>query len=348
MIDESDYNGFKAAVRTNDIIFVENDLTINCDNVAGIVLNRPRPTAIVGRYKTGKGQPFIDMLGKFWQIQGGGMALLNVKMASTDNTHGLIFNSGNAGNCCFNIIDCTIDCPQMLLYDQAQEQSAVTSFIMDNSIIAIEYISNRAAIFLQNAGKTSSLCPMYRKVSTTNTVFYSKTTGSAAVAFRFYVFSNLAESGLFGEHDNLEFTFSNNSLYNFAPRMILSTGNAKSAVMNKNVIFGTFNGTDAVTCLFKTWAYSQDQYKSWVYPTAENSSLCDNTVAFTTATPWVPQSNGEDSWFVINGNSAAYEQTSNTLFGTCDASKYYFPVNTAVVTNGGGATYDTKVWQTWN
>ena len=275
------------------------------------------------------------------------MALLNVKMASTDNSHGLIFNSGNAMNCSFNAIDCILECPQMLFYDQAQEVSAVTSFIIDNSIITMTYINNRAAMFLQNAGKTASLCPMYRKISTTNTVFYNKTTGTAAVSFRFYVLSNLAESGKFGEHDNLEFTFNNNSLYNFAPRMILSTGNAKSVVMNKNVVFGTYSGSDASIALFRTWAYPQDGYQDMVYPTAETSSLCDNTVAFTTATPWVPQLGGLDSWFVINGNSAAYDQTENTLFGTCDVDKLYFPVNTAVVTNGGGATYDTKLWQSW-
>ena len=351
LIEEADYNAFKSAVRTNDIVFIENHLTINCDNNAGIVLNRTRPTAVVGRYKIGKGQPFIDMKGKFWQFQGAGMALLNVHMASTDDTHGLFFNSGNAVNCSFNAIDCTLESPQMLFYDQAQEASAVTSFIIDNSIIAIKYLNNRAAFFLQNASKTTELCPMYRKISTTNTVFYSKTTGTAAVSFRFFVMSNLCEAGTFGNHENMEFTFSNNSVYNLAPRIIYSASNAKSVVMDKNVMFGTYSGSDVGSYLFKTWAYPQG-FTDVVYPTAETSSLCDNTVHFTATTSttwksWEPQNGGLDSWFTISGNSAAYDQTANTLFGTCDVDKFYFPVNTSVVTNGGGATYDTKLWRTW-
>ena len=54
-----------------------------------------------------------------------------------------------------------------------------------------------------------------------------------------------------------------------------------------------------------------------------------------------------DSWFTIADNNVKEDATENTLFGTCDVDKLYFPVNTAVVTNGGGATYDTKLWQTW-
>ncbi len=363
LIDDPDYNAFKAAVRTNDIIFIENNLTINNDNVAGIVLNRPRPTAIVGRYKVGKGQPFIDMRGKFWQITGGGMALLNIKMASTDNSHGLFYDAGSTVNNCMNIIDCTIESPHQLFNDYAVESTAVTSFIIDNSIIAHTYLNNRACYFIANAGKTPELCPMYRKVSVTNTVFYNRMTGNKAVAFRFFVFSNLSSAypGAFGNYENLDFTFSNNSMYGFAPRAIFNTSNAKSAVIDKNVMYGAYiGGTDSGIYPVKFFALAgspnEDPTKNvdpapdWVYPNASNSSICGNTfhfAPFTTDTHWGPQGGGMDSWFTIADNNVKEDATENTLFGTCDADKLYFPVNTAVVTNGGGATYDTKLWQTW-
>ncbi len=359
LITTDDYKVFKDSVRKCDILFIDNSLTITGDNAAGIVLNRPRPTAIVGRYKVGQGQPFIDMRGKFWQINGGGIALLNIKMASTDNSHGLLYDAGSTVNNCVNIIDCTIESPHQLYYDIAQESVAVTSYIIDNSIIAHTYISDRACYFIENAAKTPELCPMYRKVSVTNTVFYNRMAGDKAVTFRCFVFSNLSAAypSAFGNHENLEFTFKNNSMYGFAPRAILNTSNAKSVVIDKNVLYGKYTGgTDSGIYPVKIFAPAGNPSSNvapapdWVYPNASNSSISGNTfhfAPFTTNTHWGVQWGGEDSWFTIADNNVKEDAVENTVFGTCDVDKLYFPVNTAVVTNGGGATYDTKLWREW-
>ena len=361
LIKDDNYKAFKDTVKKCDILFIENALEIIGDNAGGIVLNRPRPTAIVGRYKVGQGQPFIDMRGKFWQIQGGGMALLNVRMSSTDSSHGLFYDAGSVVNNSLNIIDCTIDSPHFLYYDQAQEAAAVTSYIIDNSIIAFSYISDRGAFFQQNAAKTPELCPMYRKMSITNTVFFNRMEGVKAVCFRCFVTSNLTSAypSAFGNHENLEFTFTNNSMYNLAPRSIFNTSNAKSVVIDKNVLFGTwYGGTDSGMYPVKVYSHGANPNVialDWVYPTAENSSISDNWFHYAPAldptnypTPtWAPQFGGEDSWYKISNNDVQYEQATNTLFGTANVDKLYFPVNTAVVTNGAGATYDTKLWQSW-
>ena len=344
-IDTDDYKKFKSAAMNKDLIFVENSLTINGDNSSGITLTRPRPLGIVGRYKEGKGQPFIDLKGKWWYVHGGGLALLNVKMASEDYSHGLINNQGSAVHSCYNFIDCTIECAQYLVFDRAIEVGAVTSYIMDNSIVAIKYNSNRATMFWMDAGKSDELMPLYRKFSATNSVFIDRMAGDAIASFRVFVTTVTCESGKPGNMENLEFTFKNNSLYNMAPRAILAASNAKTVVIDKNVQFGTFKGSDAKSALFRTFWYPA--YADYPYPEASNSSLSGNWAHFTNATPWVPNYAGEDSWFTINDNHEAYDQTTNTLFGTCDADKLYYPVNTDVVTNGAGATYDTKLWQSW-
>ena len=36
-----------------------------------------------------------------------------------------------------------------------------------------------------------------------------------------------------------------------------------------------------------------------------------------------------------------------TPFTSVDTATGYFPVNTTVVTNGAGASYDTKLWKSW-
>ncbi|MBQ3722831.1 MAG: hypothetical protein II851_03885 [Bacteroidales bacterium] len=359
LIEDGDYKAFKDTVRKCDILFIDNSVTITGDNAAGIVLTRVRPTAIVGRYKIGKGQPFIDMRGKFWQIKGGGMSLLNIRMSSTDSSHGLFYDAGSTVNNCLNIIDCTIDSPHFLYYDQAQEAAAVTSYIIDNSIIAHSYISDRACYFIENAAKTPELCPMYKKFSVTNTVFYNRMSGTKAVTFRCFVFSNLSAAypSAFGNHENLEFTFKNNSMYGFAPRAILNTSNAKSVVIDDNVLFGTYTGgTDSGIYPVKIFALAGNSASNvapapdWVYPNASNSSISGNTfhfTPFTTNTHWGAQWGGEDSWYKIADNNVKEDATENTVFGTCDVDKLYFPVNTAVVTNGAGATYATKLWQTW-
>ena len=344
-LDTDEYSKFKSAAMNKDLIFLENSLIINGDNAAGITLTRTRPLGIVGRYKVGKGQPVVDLKGKWWYVHGGGLALLNVKMISEDYSHGFMNNQGSAVHSCYNIIDCTIDCAQYLLFDRAVEVGAVTSYIIDNSIIAIKYNSNRATMFWMDAGKSDELMPLYRKISATNSVFYSRNTGDAAAAFRIFVTTVTCVSGKPGNMENLEFTFKNNSLYNLGPRMILGASNAKTVVIDKNIQFGTFNGTDAKTALFRTFSYPT--YSEYPYPQPSTSSLSGNWAHFTNNTPWVPNYAGEDSWFTIDDNHVAYDQTTNTLFGTCDADKLYFPVNTSVVTNGAGATYDTKLWQTW-
>ncbi|MBO4537044.1 MAG: hypothetical protein J5702_07530, partial [Bacteroidales bacterium] len=285
-LDTDDYKKFKSAAMNKDLIFVENSLTINGDNASGITLSRPRPLGIVGRYKEGKGQPFIDLKGKWWYVHGGGLALLNVKMASEDYTHGLINNSGSEIHSCYNIIDCTIEFAQYLVFDQAVEMGAVTSYIIDNSIFAIKYNSNRATMLWVSAGKSDELCPLYRKISATNSVFIDRMTGSAIASFRVFVTTTNCESGKPGNMENLEFTFKNNSLYNLGPRMILGASNAKSVVIDKNVQFGTYSGSDAKTALFRTFSYPA--YSDYPYPEPSTSSLSGNWAHFTNATPWVP------------------------------------------------------------
>ena len=360
LIETNVYSDFRHAAMSNDIVFVENALTLTLNDEAGIVLTRPRPLAIVGRYKVGKGQPYINMQGKFWQIHGGGLSLLNVKMASVDNLHGLMLNEGSTVNCSVNIIDCTIEAPQYLCYDKEQVGSSVTSFIIDNSIIAVTHLDHYAATFIQNAGKEPLLCPLYRRQSITNTVFYDRT--PAKNSFRLIVFSSCAATDplTYGNHENLELTFKNNSLYKLVPRYVYSSSNSKSVVIDKNVMFGKYYGSsDNYVCMTRNWSYYGAPSAGYVpqpeysYPSAETSSISNNTIQFTDDKPWIPymtgtETTGFDSWYTITGNVVTYNQATSTVFGTCDADKLYFPVNTAVVTNGGGATYDTKLWQTWN
>ena len=344
-LDTDDYKKFKSAAMNKDLIFIENSLTISGDNASGITLTRTRPLGIVGRYKVGKGQPVVDLKGKWWYVHGGGLALLNVKMISEDSSHGFINNQGSAVHSCYNIIDCTIECAQYLVFDRAIEVGAVTSFIIDNSIIAIKYTSNRATMFWMDAGKSDELMPLYRKFSATNSVFIDRMASNAIASFRVFVTTVTCVSGKPGNMENLEFTFKNNSLYNMAPRAILAASNAKTVVIEKNIQFGTFSGSDAKSALFRTFWYPA--YADYPYPEPSTSSLSGNWAHFTNDTPWVPNFAGEDSWFTIDDNHVAYDQTTNTLFGTCDADKFYYPVNTSVVTNGAGATYDTKLWRTW-
>ena len=370
--DEPTYNQFKAAVTGKDIVFIDNNVTINGDNSSGIVLKRERPTAIVGRYKKGMGQPFIDMKGKFFQINGGGVSLLNVRMKSTDASHGMFLNNYAENPMAMSVcvIDCTIDYSQCfcLDYDVSYGGACVANFIVDNSIVTINSNTNKASFFLTNASTDFNNSALYRKMSVTNTVFYCPNTGSSNSSFRMLVKSNMSDfSGTATEPasaqlncSNLAVTFSNNTIYNLAPRYVMSAGYTKSINMNDNVIYGTYHGSnsDAHMCLVRCYggnigtAYGV----TWSHPKAANSSLTGNRVEFGTALStsdnpdWVPAMHGSDvldinnnPYYTISGNTCTLGVSAPTLFGTINEAKRYFPVN-----GEGGATYDTKLWQKWN
>lgn len=373
---EPTYANFKSAIMNNDVVFIDNGVTIKNNSTSGIVLTRPRCTAIIGRYKKGQGQPTVDMAAKFFEANGGGMSFLNVKVCSADASHGLVMTSNGADPIpeSFNFIDCTTSTGEYLVRDNELNGAPITSYIIDNSICVINTHTLRGCFFMTDASKGFEYSDYYRKMSITNTVFYCPLEGSNNPSFRMFVMSNLSAAVLYDEggnivsggaqlnHTNLDFTFSNNTIYNIAPRYVVSAGYMKSCNMKDNVIYGSYSGTsdDHMTMIRCYGGYEGTQYGyDWAHPVPSNSAITGNKVEFgpavsgSTKDPdWVPAMHsadpltGENRFYTISGNSYTANVTSSTMFDTIDASKFYFPVK-ASVAGTRGASYDTKLWQSW-
>lgn len=376
---EPTYQNFKSAIMGNDVVFIDNSVTIKNNSTSGIVLTRPRPTAIVGRYKKDVGQPHVNMAGKFFQTNGGGMSLLNVKISTTDGDHGLMMSTSAPESPdpipqSYNIIDCTTNSGEYLLQDRELTGAPVTSYIIDNSICVINTHTVRGCFFMTWAAKDFELSSLYRRMSITNSVFYCPLASSKNPSFRMFVFSNLSSAIVYDgggnivsggaqlNNSNLDFTFSNNTIYNIAPRYVVSGGYMKSCNMSNNVIYGTYSGTsdDHMTMIRCYGVYEGTMYGTdWAHPTPANSSITNNMVEFTAPDAssskdpdWVPAMQGGDTFtgenrfYTLSGNSYTANVTSSTMFDTINAEKFYFPVKKSVV-GDKGATYDTKLWQKW-
>ena len=118
---------------------------------------------------------------------------------------------------------------------------------------------------------------------------------------------------------------------------------ANSANINKNVIYTDLtpaNGKYSATYMFGLYNSLGEGHE---YKIRENYSYGKRgDTDKIDAIKWKYTSAGPHDKYSVGNNTAVHNDEELPI--TIGTTPGYFPINTAVVTNGAGASYDTKPW----
>ncbi len=253
----------------------------------------------------------------------------NYLFANTDAT-----NASGEGN--LYIEDCTISTNGNVISD-SNTTLTLASVYINNCVIDFSTSSTGKAIYgfatkLPNKGASTLL-----KVTVTNNVVYSSTTltnylvmigGDKTTTADFTAYATV----------NAEVVVNQNTTYGlFHTNGLVSVYSAKSVTALNNLHYFD-NNTSLKT------SYDVGYYKS-----GDTTVECKvrNNAAYT-------NNEGTQYWKPVKNSSYANTSAGDNLykltdepFSSVDLTTGYLPVDASVVTNGAGATYETKLWYNW-
>ena len=140
---------------------------------------------------------------------------------------------------------------------------------------------------------------------------------------------------------NLTIKFSHNSLYNITRNPYINMYYAKSIEANYNAAYST-HATTAKS--FMTVITADVEKNVGPYNVTNNYGNiipADNYYGFRTCNTNCVVELTDESGNLFNNTACPF------ISGSVDAANGYFPVDASVVTNGAGASYETKLWRIW-
>ena len=141
---------------------------------------------------------------------------------------------------------------------------------------------------------------------------------------------------------NMDVVFTHNTLYNLGQRCLISIYKPKSVNVSYNVYHVNYTEESA---LFAIQGADDGSYSGshcdYNYCYSAYSSAAQNCLHGYSAISKAGIS------VVDNINNMSAFNSDPSPFTSVDTATGYFPVNEAVVTNGAGASYSTKLWKTW-
>ncbi len=313
-----------ARLQTGGLIFIDNaePLSFTVEGTSANV-GRTTPLVLIGRYKE-REQAKISVSDMRCNRD---VAILNMHLiGTTDNT----FTSTNAQtlNPNLTLVDCTLEVKRYFIYDNNKDWS-FNDILIDNSLIIYPAgASNQPAIYsITTTAKTGGY-PM-NSIKLTNNVFYATAPTQAYII----------QCGNSAQYDTkqLRIEVTGNTFFNiYQPNVLIRAYILSSLNVSRNV--GYYTGVSAKNYL--TAVYDKDNFPAASATVSYNYLYTD------------PVIDGTNFWSARHTGS--YQATSNQIgeglevpFSKMDVSKGYFPINTSVVTTGAGATYDTKLWTTF-
>jgi len=276
-------------------------------------------TIIIGRYKNH--QPVINA--KSFAPSGTKVVLKNVGVLTSSNT---FVTSKCTSNLSVSIEDCTLNSGFYHIFSECTKGVCFDEIKINNSVLSATKGLIGWATYSSGDTINTGL------VSMTNSVFYGKSLITyPTVAFRVSSTSYVLTPNLDVNFDHC--TLYNVNNYNYG---IYALQNAKKINYNYNVSEAALTKASPVVML----------------PAALDPKISGSTVNYNYG------NNSADNAFAWSYGysttlNSGVTQTGNTWakgaspFSSVDVTTGYFPVNTTVVTNGAGASYETKLWNTW-
>lgn len=310
-------------------------------------------TILIGRYKDH--QPVINMASYAVYLDKDKIILKNLSVVNTESSSAnrLFVSSGEVSSDSeYAIIeDCDIVAYKKVFgYSNGAPANVVKSVKFDNCVIKMAGTS--ASYNLADIGKGSVETPVaagyenIRLFSVNNCVIYAETASNDGFRRQIVDFGNIGDNYVFPT-SNLVISITNNTLYNInANKNVLARAyTAAEAMVTKNLCYVDFTELSEYTKFYVFGLY--DNTATGDYSVKGNAFYAYRSESQIDIMAWV---------YTKAGQTPAYNQSNNTENFNCqaknlpfvsdkiDINKGYFPINTSVVTNGAGASYDTKPW----
>ncbi|MBO4341452.1 MAG: hypothetical protein J5835_08510 [Bacteroidales bacterium] len=311
------------AAASYDVIFLDGDsddiLTLSSNMTLG-------GKAIIGRYPDK--QPVINTAARAIQPTGN-MAFKNVTIKYGAHLIDMTNSSFSLA-----VDDCTVLCTdtnKAFIYDK-HATNVMNNLYITNSVFVLTATTG-FSVFYSSASKDTGVQEGYRSFLIKNNLFCNKTTLTSSTA-RLFAFNPYAKDGkTIVTMPNIVIEFDGNSVYGWPSRVI-----GVSQPGRLSVSYNVFEGalTAATYALHVNDNGTQRNY---------NSFCISNFARSTSSYAWNLSSTSN---LVSDSNVAGTSGSPGDPFlASKDVDEGYLPINTSVVTNGAGATYETKLWRSW-
>ena len=355
----------KANLQKGGLIFLGSNVNLT-DHLkfGGTDYKNPKETILIGRKKDV--QPKISIEGsRSLYFENGNTIIKNIDITSGTASQLFVTTKTIEADIDYAIIeDCNITASKhVYVFNVATPVNVVKSISFDNCVINLTGTDNSYTVCRMGASNdetiTASGYAKFESVSINNCIIYAKTVHTNVKLRRMLVdygsnsnrvnASTEVRSNYLFPTENLNITVTNNTIVNLNANsnIFVRAYEANSANINKNVIYTDLTpavGKYSVTYLFGLYKKLEEgthDYKirdnySYVKRSTEDTNTGD-------AFKWEYTSAGPHDTYSV-GDNIAVNNVATELPITIGATPGYFPINTAVVTNGAGASYDTKPW----
>ncbi len=353
----------KANLQKGGLIFLGSDVNLT-DHLkfGGTDYKNPKETILIGRKKDV--QPKISLEGsRSLYFENGNTIIKNIDITSGTASQLFVTTKTIEADIDYAIIeDCNITASKhVYVFNVATPVNVVKSISFDNCVINLTGTDSNYTICRMGASNdetiTASRYAKFESVSINNCIIYATTVHTDGKKRRMLVdygsnTNSLNDKGVRSNYlfptKNLNITVTNNTIVNINANgnILVRAYEANSANINKNVIYTDLtpaNGTYSATYMFGL--YNTLEEGTHDYKIRDNYSYVkrrEDDAAKGDAFKWKYISAGPHNTYSEGDNIAVNNATELPI--TIGTTPGYFPINTAVVTNGAGASYDTKPW----
>ena len=356
----------QSQLQQGGLLFLDTDVTMGYHYKPGA------NTILIGRKKNA--QPKLTIDGKFsiYFIKGN-VVLKNLNITSGTNNQLFVTTNEIASDIDYAVVeDCNIVAKKSVYkFGDDAPDFVVKSITFDNCIIKMAGTDANYMVLQMNQSDTSK--PTYdgygkmEAITVNNCVIYADQvlpkSGSAVRRMIADYGSNSEKKVTEGEVEilyyyyafptsKLNITVTNNTIVNLNANgnILVRAYIANNATINKNVVYTDLTpvtGNYSATYMFGLYNALEGE-GTHEYKVRENYSYdkCSNTGDKADAIKWKYTSSGPHGTYSVGNNTAVHNNTAKLPITIGSTTPGYFPVNTAVVTNGAGASYDTKYWIT--
>lgn len=318
--------------KDNGILFLDYDATENQADVLSLGYRlQPDNVVIIGRYRNH--QPHIDLASQGTygvQSKGAEIHLKNVKL-STGNWM-FVTNNLSADYLDVNIEDCTLNSTNTYVFLENNSTKRFRNIVINNSVIKLQKSLYEAKGDLIDAGSSLNI----EKLWLTNSVVFAETEVSyPTIAMR------ISSSGVWYT-PNLDLKLDHNTFYNLTNNNLGLVG--LGSVSKLSVTYCVCDANLPKNSPIVMMHAAHDPAITEETGAVRRNYFNDRSGSY----KWTYFYSQTGTWG-IKASGNVFSQAASPFVST-DATNGYFPVNAEVVTGdteGAGASYDTKLWKTW-
>lgn len=328
--------------------------------LGGTDYKNPKETILIGRKKDVQPKISLERVAKSIYFENGKTIIKNIDITSGTANQLFVTTKSIAADIDYAIIeDCNITASKhVYVFNVATPVNVVKSISFDNCVINLTGTDSNYTICRMGASNdetiTASGYAKFESVSINNCIIYATTVHTDGKKRRMLVdygsnTNSVNDKGVRSNYlfptKNLNITVTNNTIVNINANgnILVRAYVANSANINKNVIYTDLtpaNGKYSATYMFGLYNSLGEGHE---YKIRENYSYGKRgDTDKIDAIKWKYTSAGPHDKYSVGNNTAVHNAEELPI--TIGTTPGYFPINTAVVTNGAGASYDTKPW----